>query len=163
MARRGDKRKDGWMDRKSPHSTELCPQSGPLPCFHPMETNKISFWNKRRAEQGNRWPFDAIRTLVTRQDPPQLVAAYKVLLWMRVVIILNMNVFLLCLHTLLPVSFIPNSFSDIIKPRLKYSFHAKLVPPARCTKSSLLLDIFMQNHCYFVVFIKCKCFCSVPR
>ena len=66
---------DGWinwwmnewmnerMDGKYQHSAELCPLSGPLPCFPLKKTKKTS-----RGGQGNRWPFDAFRQMVKEES-----------------------------------------------------------------------------------------------
>ena len=42
MAQRGDKHTDGWTDGKSPHSTGLCPLSGPLRKKGPKENPTLS-------------------------------------------------------------------------------------------------------------------------
>ena len=44
---------DGWTNGISPHSTGLCPLSGPLPCC-PLRLQHI-----KEAGQGYRWPHDA--------------------------------------------------------------------------------------------------------
>ena len=43
-----DRRMDGWRDGISPHSTGLCPLSGPLPCY------PLRLQNNKEAGQGNR-------------------------------------------------------------------------------------------------------------
>ena len=63
MAQRGgDRRTDGRTDGKSPHSTGLCPLSGPLPCYSPTLTQKLY-----KAGQGYRCPYDASWRLVKSQ------------------------------------------------------------------------------------------------
>ena len=42
---------DRRMNRKSPHSTGLCPLSEPLPCFPPCKPRKCHF--KLKVKQGN--------------------------------------------------------------------------------------------------------------
>ena len=45
---------DGWTDGKSPHSTALCPLTGPLPRYSTTSTQKLY-----KAGQGYRRPYDA--------------------------------------------------------------------------------------------------------